>query len=324
MNNDQDTTKNSQLIDFLKTIGTVLGVPLGLFAIINTIFQQPIISLVVAGVTLVFLSIGVAYFWKINIAYLAIAWLSFSVIILLGFVIWPKTMTLEGFVNDLEGNPVVNETVKYFDYTGRTYETQTDQVGFYQFVDVPTGKYRIRVHATEIQGETKGIWVRVVQQSISVSPNEVTNVPTPTPEPPTDTPEPLATTFTSEQLPKPPVDTPTPEPTETPTLEPTETPVQDSPSSTPTKEKLKGKVVTVIGAFEGDEAERFKQAMKPFERETGIIVEYEGSQDFGSIIVERVQDGNPPDIAIFPQPGLLADFVNKGHVIDLNTFLDKT
>jgi len=205
--------KESPLIEFLKTLGIVLGVPIALFSVINSIFAQPTVSLVVAIITGVVLSVWLAYSHKINFSYLAIAWLSFAVIILLGFVIWPKTMTLEGYVNDSNGNPVSNETVMFFDYTGRTYETRTDATGFYQFVDVPTGKYRIRVRTTEIQGETKGVLVRVVQQSISVS-AEAANVLTPTPTS-TSTPV-LANTPSPTKTPR-----PTPAPSATIDADPT-------------------------------------------------------------------------------------------------------
>ena len=92
--------KKSPLVEFLQTIGVVLGVPIALFTIVNSIFQQPTVSLIVAIITGFVLSIWLAYSRKINFAYLAIAWLSLIVIILLGFVIWPNTMILEGFVYD--------------------------------------------------------------------------------------------------------------------------------------------------------------------------------------------------------------------------------
>jgi len=214
--NNESNQKKSSLVEFLQAISAILGVPIVLFTIINNIFPQPTVSLIVAIITGIALTIWLAYYRKINFAYLAIAWLSLLVIILLGFVIWPNTMTIEGFVNESDGKPVINETVKYFDYRNQTYETQTDQNGFYQFVDVPTGKYKIRVRTTEIQGETRGLLVRVVQQSISVSPETgPTNTPTPTP---TNTSMPVKKT-----------DTPTSTSTPTNTSSPTNT-----PSSTPT------------------------------------------------------------------------------------------
>jgi hypothetical protein len=211
------TNSKSQLIEFFKVIGAVLALPLILFTVFNNIFEQPLISLLVTLIIAILSSVWLVRFQRINFSYIMIAWLSFAVIILLGFVIWPKAMTLEGYVNDSNGNPIARETVKFFDYTGRIYETQTDRSGFYQFVDVPTGKYKIRVRTTEIQGETKGLLVRVVSQSISVDSESalvkptltvvVTEVsPTQPPQQPesTDTPVPTITPYcpsiTKEQI----------------------------------------------------------------------------------------------------------------------------
>ena len=37
---------------------------------------------------------------------------------------------------------------------------------------------------------------------------------------------------------------------------------------------------------------------------------YEDSKDFEAQVIVRIQSGNPPDVAIFPQPGLLSQIVN--------------
>lgn len=82
-------------------------------------------------------------------------------------------------------------------------------------------------------------------------------------------------------------------------------------------------VVTVFGAFVDVDAERFQASMEAFEEESGIDIQYEGSGDFETLIVARVEAGDPPDIAAFPQPGLMARFVESGDVIDVTTFLDR-
>ena len=71
-------------------------------------------------------------------------------------------------------------------------------------------------------------------------------------------------------------------------------------------------VVTVYGTIADTEAELLEESFKPFEDETGIDVQYESSKEFESQIGIRAQGGNPPDIAIFPQPGLLADLASRG------------
>lgn len=72
-----------------------------------------------------------------------------------------------------------------------------------------------------------------------------------------------------------------------------------------------GQTVTVFGAFAEDEAARFEEAMIPFEEETGIDVVYEGASDFETLITTRMEAGNPPDVAGFPQPGLMSRFADE-------------
>ncbi len=70
---------------------------------------------------------------------------------------------------------------------------------------------------------------------------------------------------------------------------------------------LEGETVNVFGAFVDADAERFNEALRPFEDATGIDVVYEGSGDFETLIRVRVEGGDAPDVAAFPQPGLFQD-----------------
>ena len=81
---------------------------------------------------------------------------------------------------------------------------------------------------------------------------------------------------------------------------------------------LSGSTVNVFGAFVDVDAERFDASMAPFEEQTGIDIVYEGSGDFESLVVIRAEGGDPPDIAAFPQPGLMADMVRRGYIVDLS------
>ncbi|MCZ6455850.1 MAG: ABC transporter substrate-binding protein [Actinobacteria bacterium] len=73
--------------------------------------------------------------------------------------------------------------------------------------------------------------------------------------------------------------------------------------------EFEGEVVNVFGAFVDADAAAFDATVAPFEEATGIDVVYEGSGDFETQIGIRVEGGNAPDIAMFPQPGLWAQFV---------------
>jgi alpha-glucoside transport system substrate-binding protein len=88
-------------------------------------------------------------------------------------------------------------------------------------------------------------------------------------------------------------------------------------------EDLSGTTVNIFGAFVDTDAERFNESMVPFEEETGINVEYEGSGDFESLITVRTEGGDPPDIAAFPQPGLMRDMVERGNIVDVGSFMSE-
>ena len=84
------------------------------------------------------------------------------------------------------------------------------------------------------------------------------------------------------------------------------------------------KTVTILGVIIGEQQEKFEKAIAPFEEETGIDVVYEGTDAFATLLPIRVESGNAPDIAMFPQPGLMADFAKEGKLVSLDSFIDKT
>ena len=100
------------------------------------------------------------------------------------------------------------------------------------------------------------------------------------------------------------------------------------PSGSPGKEyddalagKFKGTKVTIDGAFAGEDAAKFNATLKEFSDKTGITIEYQGGKEFEKSISVRVDGGNAPDIADFPQPGLMARFAAQGKLIDLNSYI---
>ena len=84
---------------------------------------------------------------------------------------------------------------------------------------------------------------------------------------------------------------------------------------------FKGKKVTMFGPFTDADEVKFNESIKEFEEKTGIDIAYEGSKEFEATISVRVNGGNAPDIADFPQPGLLKGFVKDGKLIDVKSFL---
>lgn len=82
------------------------------------------------------------------------------------------------------------------------------------------------------------------------------------------------------------------------------------------KGEFAGTVVTVDGPFADADVVRFDASMVAFEEATGIDVQYIGGKEFETTISVRVDAGDAPDIADFPQPGLLNTFVSQGTVVD--------
>lgn len=85
--------------------------------------------------------------------------------------------------------------------------------------------------------------------------------------------------------------------------------------------KYKGTKVTMFGPFVDVDEKKFNDSIKDFEDKTGIDIQYEGSKEFEATISIRVDGGNAPDIADFPQPGLLATFAKTGKTIDVSSFI---
>jgi alpha-glucoside transport system substrate-binding protein len=69
---------------------------------------------------------------------------------------------------------------------------------------------------------------------------------------------------------------------------------------------LKGKKVTAYSPIREKEADLLEESWKDFQECTGVDIAHEGSGEFEAQLQVRVEGGNAPDLAFFPQPGLLA------------------
>jgi alpha-glucoside transport system substrate-binding protein len=83
-----------------------------------------------------------------------------------------------------------------------------------------------------------------------------------------------------------------------------------------------GGTVSVLAVWGGEELESFRAMLQPFEERTGVTVEYEGTRDLNAVLTTRVQAGNPPDVAVLPGPGQLAEFARQGHLVPLDDVVD--
>ncbi|WP_448256756.1 ABC transporter substrate-binding protein [Microbacterium aurum] len=66
-----------------------------------------------------------------------------------------------------------------------------------------------------------------------------------------------------------------------------------------------GETITIMGGFTDAQAEAFQADLDKWGETSGIKVSYDGNTDFQTAVIARATAGNPPDIAIYPQPGVL-------------------
>jgi alpha-glucoside transport system substrate-binding protein len=78
---------------------------------------------------------------------------------------------------------------------------------------------------------------------------------------------------------------------------------------------LKGKTISIYTSIVTPEDTPQIDSYKPFEECTGATVKYEGDKSFETQVLVRARAGNPPDLAIVPQPGLLKQLVATGKVV---------
>ncbi len=72
-----------------------------------------------------------------------------------------------------------------------------------------------------------------------------------------------------------------------------------------------GDTVQILGAFTDAQAAAFQADLDAWSETSGIDVEYTGTGDFQTAVVTRVTAGDPPDIAIYPAPGILKQQVDS-------------
>src|SRR5690348_4707690 len=75
-----------------------------------------------------------------------------------------------------------------------------------------------------------------------------------------------------------------------------------------------GKTVTMFGSIISPESDSLNKSWAKFSSCTGITIKYTGSNTFEADLPVKVNGGNAPDLAVIPQPGLLAQMVATGQV----------
>lgn len=98
---------------------------------------------------------------------------------------------------------------------------------------------------------------------------------------------------------------------------------QPAETDTASSQPKGSKTVTVLGVIVGDQQKKLEAAIAPFEKATGIDVVYEGTDAFTTLLPVRVDSGDAPDIAMFPQPGLMRSLAKEGALIPVTEVLSR-
>lgn len=82
--------------------------------------------------------------------------------------------------------------------------------------------------------------------------------------------------------------------------------------------------VTIMFGFGGDQTQGFKDSLDPWAKTNNIKINYIQASAFDTQIRSAVAGNNAPDIALFPQPGLLKELQKQGKLQPLDDVLDMT
>ncbi|MDL9981523.1 ABC transporter substrate-binding protein [Microbacterium candidum] len=85
---------------------------------------------------------------------------------------------------------------------------------------------------------------------------------------------------------------------------------------------VKGSTVTIYGPDTGSEATQLEASWSDWAKKEGITINYTGDKNFTANIATKIQANSLPDIAMFPQPGLLSAAVQTGKVKELDATTD--
>jgi alpha-glucoside transport system substrate-binding protein len=83
---------------------------------------------------------------------------------------------------------------------------------------------------------------------------------------------------------------------------------------------LAGVTVEVTAVWQGAEANAFERVLDRFEADTGATVTFTSTagDDLKAVLDRRIGAGDPPDVAVLPQPGLLAQLAASGALLPID------
>lgn len=82
-----------------------------------------------------------------------------------------------------------------------------------------------------------------------------------------------------------------------------------------------GGTVSILGVNGGRELDMLKATWAPFEKATGITLDYTGTTDFAAVLQTRVQAGDPPDLAGSTNINNLRRYAKQGALKDVGAMI---
>jgi alpha-glucoside transport system substrate-binding protein len=84
---------------------------------------------------------------------------------------------------------------------------------------------------------------------------------------------------------------------------------------------LSGQTVEVAATWTSAEQRNFEKVLDLFEQQTGATTQFiSAGDDIAAYLGPKIEGGKPPDVAILPQPGVLASFAGQGDLIPIEDF----
>jgi alpha-glucoside transport system substrate-binding protein len=80
--------------------------------------------------------------------------------------------------------------------------------------------------------------------------------------------------------------------------------------------------IEIMYGFTGQQSDDFQAVVKPWAEKNDVTIKFSPTSNFNQLINTRVQGNQLPDIAIFPQPGIMRSIAKGGDLADLSDALD--
>jgi alpha-glucoside transport system substrate-binding protein len=81
--------------------------------------------------------------------------------------------------------------------------------------------------------------------------------------------------------------------------------------------------IEVMYAFANEQEAGFQEEVRAWAEENDVEVQFSQTGNFNQLINTRVQGNDAPDVALFPQPGIMTDLAEQGLLADLGEVVDQ-